>query len=239
MLNLLREVFMKVVKMSFLLFILIFVGCSSIKKEVELAKNREVKFKVDMKSPKVPVGTVEAQLDGAIMGLKKVNINVSYSPVEDAVCLEFKRNTITNYQFFDRPGRTAFLKALEKYTDDFEGKNLVNNKKTKYQYGNTEGYLIWKVTKVSEQNRDNVDFSFGYLFKERSPFFTITQGEVVFDEIFAKNNSEKIKTNGEFQLFFTRAQSMELAAYFDQQFLRSLTNIRQDTLNPNIDYENY
>jgi len=230
---------MKIVKMSLLLLVLVFFGCSSFKREVELAKNREPKFKVDMKSPKVPVGTVEAQLDGSISGLKKVNINVSYSPVEDAVCLEFKRNTITNYQFFDRPGRSAFLKALEKYTEDFDSKNLVNNKKTKNQYGNTEGYLIWKLTKISDQNRDNVDFSFGYLFREKSPFFTITQGEAVFEDIFAKDSSDKIKTNGEFQLFFTRAQSMELAAYFDQQYLRSLTNIRQETLDPNISYENY
>jgi len=239
MLDLLREVPMKINKMPLLLLVLLLAGCSSFKRQVELAKQRQIKFKVDMKTPKVPVGTVEAQLDGQFTGLKKVNVNVTYSPVEDALCLEFKRNTVTNYQFFDRPGRTAFLNALEKYTEDFEGKKLVNSKKTKNKYGNTDGYLIWRITRVSESSHDSVEFSFGYLFKEKSPFFTITQGEVVFEDIFATDSSKKYLTNGEFQLFFTRAQSMELAAYFDQQFLRGLTNIKPETRESNIDYEDY
>jgi hypothetical protein len=229
---------MKIKVMSLILLVLVLAGCSSIKKQVALAEQREIKFKVDMKSPKLKVGTVEAQLLGPLMGLKKVSINVTYSPVEDAVGLEFKRNTITNYQFFSKENRTVFLKALQNYSEDFDGRNLVENKTTVNKYGTTTGYLIWKLTKVSEQNRDGVDFSFGYLFKEKSPFFTITQGEVVFEDIFA-NSDEKYKTNGEFQLFFTRAQSAELAACFDQNRLNGLTNIRQETLDPNVSYESY
>jgi hypothetical protein len=239
MFNLFKEVLMKNKIIPLLLLVLILGGCSSLRRQVEIARQREPKFKVDLKTPKVPVGTVEAQLEGVFVGLKKVNINVTYSPVEDAVCLEFKRNTITNYQFFSRENRTVFLKALENYTEDFDGRNLVSNKKTKNQYGNTEGYLIWKATKISEQNHDSVDFSFGYLFKERSPFFTITQGEVIFENIFAKTSIEKYSTNGEFQLFFTRVQSTELAAYFDQKFLSGLTTIRPDTVDPKISYESY
>jgi hypothetical protein len=171
--------------------------------------------------------------------LKKVVITVSYSPYEDAVCLEFKRNTITNYQYFSRENRTAFLKALDNYTEDFDGRKLVNNKNTKFQYGKSEGYLIWKLTKVSDQKYGNLDFSFGYLFKEGSPFFTITQGAVTYENIFARRKSEKYSRNGEFQLFFTRAQSVELAAFFDQQFLRGLSNLTPETFDPNIVYESY
>jgi hypothetical protein len=231
---------MKMRIMPLLLLVLMLGGCASIKRQVELAGQREAKFKVEMKSPKVPVGTVEAQLEGMFAGLKKVNINVTYSPVEDAVCLEFKRNTVTNYQFYDRAGRAAYLKALDNYNEDFDGRNLVSSKKTKNQYGDTVGYLIWKLTRVSEQNHDSVDFSFGYLFKERSPFFTITQGEVIFEDIFAKRASDKYITNGEFQLFFTRAQSMELAAFFDQKFISALTTIKPEVIvDQNITYENY
>jgi len=230
---------MKIKIMSFLLLVFLLAGCKTFKKEVELAKQRQPKFKVDLRSLKVPVGTVEAQLDGQFSGLKKVNINVTYSPVEDAVCLEFKRNTITNYQFYDKSCRTAFLQALDKYTEEFDGKKLINSKKTKDQYGNAEGYLIWKLTKVSEQYHDNLDFSFGYLFKEKSPFFTVTQGEVIFENLFAKRTDDKYYTNGEFQLFFTRAQSMELAAFFDQQFLRGLTNVTPASIDQSIDYEVY
>jgi hypothetical protein len=228
---------MKIKILLLLLVIFAFTGCKTIKRQI--SEKKEPKFKVEMKSPKVSVGKVEAQLEGMFLRLKKVNVNVTYSPIEDAVCLEFKRNTITNYQFFSRENRAAFLKALENYTGDFDGHNLVSDKKTKFQYGNTEGYLIWKLTKISEQIRDSVEFSFGYLFKEKSPFFTITQGEVIYEDIFAQNSNDKYLTNGEFQLFFTRAQSMELAAFFDQQFLNGLTKIRPDSIDENINYESY
>jgi len=216
-----------------------FAACQSIKKQIEIAGQREEKFKVDMKSPKIQVGSVEMQLDRALFGLKKTTVNVSYSPVEDAVCLEFKRNTITNYQFFNKANRTAYLNALEKYLEDYDNRKLADKKTTKQQYGSDEGYLIWKVTKVSNQFSSNVDFSFGYKFKEKSPFFTITQGEAVFEEDFSVRNSEKYTTNGEFQLFFTRAQATELAAFFDQQFIRSMNTQERQSFDPNINYESY
>jgi hypothetical protein len=229
---------MKIKIISLFLLVLVLVGCPTIKKQIDLARQKERKFKVDMKSPKIPIGPVEAQLDKVLSGLKKVNVNVSYSPVEDAVCLDFKRNTVTNYQFFNRANRTAFLIALEKYIEDYDQRNLVNSKKTKYQYGNEEGYLIWKLTKVSEQYSANLDFSYGYLFRQKSPFFTITQGEAIHEDIFKGTEEERFSTNGEFQLFFTRAQAVELAGYFDQQFLRSLTS-GQQTIDQDINYDAY
>jgi len=226
--------------MSLFLLVFALISCSSIKKQIEKAGQREPKFKVELRSPKVPVGSVEMQLNRALLGLKKTNVNITYSPVEDAVCLEFKRSTITNYQFFSRANRTVFLKALEKYIEDYDNKKLVNDKTTKNIYGSDEGYLIWKLTRISTQYYANIDFSFGYQFKEKSPFFTITQGEAVFEDIFAKSKDEKYATNGEFQLYFTRAQALELAAYFDQQFLRSLTNIKDpSTTDTKINFESY
>jgi len=227
---------MKLKIMSLFLLVFTFLGCNSFKRQIDLARQREPKFKVDLKSPKVPIGSIEAQLDRVFFGLKKIKINVTYSPVEDAVCLEFKRNTITNYQFYNRANRAAFLKAFDKYLDDYNGRNLVNNKTTKNIYGSDEGYLIWKITKVSSQYHDNIDYSFGYLFREKSPFFTITQGEAEFDDIFSSKENEK---NGEFQLFFTIAQATDLANYFDPDFLRNLTRIPSDAIDSKINYEEY
>jgi len=239
MLTLLREVFMKIKIISLFLLVFALFGCNSFKKQIDIAKQREPKFKVELKSPKVPAGSVEAQLEKMFFGLKKVKVNVTYSPVEDALCLEFKRNTVTNYQFYNRSNRAAFLKALEKYLDDYDSRNLVNNKTTKKIYGSDEGFLIWKITKVSAQYRDNIDFSFGYLFKEKSPFFTITQGEAEFEDIFASTETERYNKNGEFQLFFTRAQAMDLAVYFDPEFLQNLTSIPSGAVDSRINYEEY
>ncbi|MDR2597076.1 MAG: hypothetical protein LBC76_07135 [Treponema sp.] len=231
---------MKIKIISLLLLVFALFGCNSFKKQIDIAKQREPKFKVELKSPKLSVGSVEAQLEKMFFGLKKVKVDVTYSPIEDALCLEFKRNTVTNYQFYNRSNRAAFLKALEKYLEDYDNRNLVNNKTTKKIYGSDEGYLIWKITRVSSQYHDNVDFSFGYLFKEKSPFFTITQGEAEFDDIFASTEAEKFKTNGEFQLFFTRAQAMDLAAYFDPEFLQKMTTtFSSGEIDSKINYEEY
>jgi uncharacterized protein YceK len=240
MLNLSREELMKIRILSLLLLVFMLSGCASIRRQAQLAGQKEVKFKVEMKSQKIPLGTVEAQLDTAFLGLKKVAVNVTYSPVEDALCLEFTRNTVINYQFFHRAGRALFLDAVKKYEQDYDERNLVENKTSKNKYGSEEGYLIWKLTRISYQYHDNVDFSFGYLFKEKSPFFTITQGAAVHEDIFAQKSSEKYMTNGEFQLFLTRAQSTELAAFFDQQFLRGLTTLPEPVkIDPNVSYEAY
>jgi hypothetical protein len=232
---------MKIKIISLLLLVFTVIGCKTIKRQIEIAEQREPKFKATLRSPKVSVGQVEAQLDRSLFGLKKLKVNVTYSPVEDALCIEFKRNTVTNYQFYNRTNRSDFLKALEKYIDDYDNRNLVNNNKTtKKQYGDSdEGYLIWKLTKVSEQYYANIDFSFGYLFKEKSPFFTITQGEAIFENIFAKTKDEKINTNGEFQLFFTRAQALDLANYFDPEFIQNLTNYSNASIDSNVNYESY
>jgi len=236
MFNLLKEVLMKIKIMSLFLLVFTLLGCNSLKRQIDLAKQREPKFKVDLKSPKVPIGSVEAQLDRAFLGLKKIKVNVTYSPVEDAVCLEFKRNTVTNYQFYNKANRAVLLEAFDKYLEDYNGRNLVNSKKTRNIYGSDEGYLIWKITKVSNQYHDNVDFSFGYLFMEKSPFFTITQGEAEFVNIFSSGENER---NGEFPLFLTIAQATELASYFNPDFLRSLTKIPSESFDSKINYEEY
>lgn len=230
---------MKIIKIM-LLLLLVFTlgGCKSLKRQI--TQQREVKFNVDMKSAKLPIGTVETQLDRSLLGLKKTNASVTYFPVEDAVCLEFKRNTVTNYQFWNRPARTAFIKALESYIEEFDERELIRNRSTITKYGGEEGFIVWKASRVSAEYKTNVDFNLGYSFKDGSPFFVVKQGEAVYEDIFATNSNEKYITNGEFMMFYTRAQAMELAAYFDQQFLRSHTNLRDPaSIDPNVRYEVY
>jgi len=227
-------------KMPLLLLILVLSGCSSIKKQIELNKLKEVKYKVELKSPKIPIGDAEAQVTTAFMGLKKVALKVSYSPAEDALCLEYKRNTVTYYQFFPKASRVLFLEAVDKYSQDYSDKKLVSSKTSKKQYGSKEGYLIWKLAKVSQSYSDNIDFYFGYMFKEKSPFFTITQGEAYSENLFADKNERNARTSGEIQLYFTRTQSMELAVYFEQQFLQSLTAAPEPgKTDSNVTYEAY
>ena len=199
-------------------------SCAFIKKQVEIAEQKKQPFTVSMNSPQVPAGQIEAQFNRAFPapGIIKRNVTVTYFPYEDAVCLRFRSNTINYNQFWHRPARVAFLAALKKYNEDFSSQNLRNrNKKTKNQYGTTEGcYLVWQRYNFSRQANGNMEIELGYYFREDSPFFAVTQMPALFESPSLEKDDNE--TSPEIPIFFTKAQAEELAALFDQGFLEGL-----------------
>ncbi len=212
---------------SITLLVLSLNSCASFKKQVELAGQKEAPFTVDLRSAKVPAGETGAQFDSSVplMPIRKIDVSVIYFPDEDAVCLQYKLSPNTFYQFWDKDGRDAFVKALDKYNEDFQDKNLRNSisGRTKSRYGTTDGYLIWQSGSFGVQAKGNMDMEFGYYFREKAPFFTVTQGEVQFENYLAGEEEEKLMISGERPMFFTRSQAAEVAAFFDQGFLDSIT----------------
>jgi hypothetical protein len=155
-------------------------------------------------------------------GIKKINIDVLFFPVEDAICLEYKLNTYTYQQFWHRAGRRAFTKALENYNEDFDGQKLRNrNTRTKSQYGVVEEcYLVWEQSSRTAQGYGNMNIELGYYFRENSPFFAATQMEAFFDSPTFDDDFDQI--SAEIPMFFTRAQAEELSALFAQDYLQSI-----------------
>jgi len=188
---------------------------------------KEEPFSVKLESPKVQAGVIEAQAERMlnIGGLRKTNITVDYYPVEDAVCLQYRLDFMTFYQFWNKEGRAIYLKALEQYKEDYEQRTLNSrgSKKTKSQYGRTDGYLIWQAAKYLTRARAPVNVDLGYyirtISKNRVAFFTLFQREAVFIDENTKN--EKRQTT-DMTMYLTRAQADELAELFDQGFLSSL-----------------
>jgi len=211
---------------SILLLVLSLNSCAFFKKQAELAGQKEAPFTVDLRSTKVPAGETGAQFDNPVplMPLKQVDVNVIYFPDEDAVCLQYKSNGYTFYQFWDSDGRDAFVKALDKYNEDFLDKKLRNSisGKTRNQYGTTGGYLIWQSGSFGVQAKGSMDMELGYYFREKAPFFTVTQGEAQFEN-YLTDEEDKDMSSGERPMFFTRSQAAEVAAFFDQGFLDSIT----------------
>jgi hypothetical protein len=203
---------------------------------------KEEPFTVKLESPKIRAGDMEAHFENIINigGLRQVGINVDYYSLEDAVCLQYRIDFMTFYQFWSRDGREAFIKALEQYKEDYEQKNLKpkGSKKTKHQYGKTEGYLIWQAAKYTVRAFAPVNIELGYFIKNvsknRASFFTLFQREAVFIDEVSKN--EKRQTNN-ITIYLTRAQADELAGFFDQDFLRTLVSEKpgQKPFNPSID----
>jgi len=189
---------------------------------------KEEPFTVSLDSPKISAGAVQAQFDKivSITGIRTIDVNVDYYPLEDAVCLEYRIDLMTFYLFLDREGRAAYLKALEQYKEDYTNKTLKTkgSRNTRRQYGNTGVYLIWQSFSFTVRSKANTFVDFGYDIKvisnNRASFFTLYRREAVFIE---EHSQQDRKTASNEPMYLTRTQADELAALFDQDFLKNLT----------------
>jgi hypothetical protein len=182
------------------------------------------RISVNLRAPSVQAGTAEANFDRfmALGELKKNNIEVIYFPADDVVALQFRIDFITVYQFWSRSNRSGFITALQRYKEDYEQRNLVNNfRKTRRIYGRHLGYCVWQSTTFFKPG-DRYSYPFidiGYCFKDKMPYFSVTQRE-------ANNENQQTKssqrTSAPFMIYFTRAQADVLAGLFDQTYLEGL-----------------
>ncbi|MDR0302295.1 MAG: hypothetical protein LBI04_08310 [Treponema sp.] len=196
-------------------------------------KIKDEPFTVDLNSPKIPAGTLEIQFEKLmnIGDLRQVDVTIEYYPVEDAVCLQFRLDFMTYYQFWSRDGRAAYMSALEQYKEDYAARTLSSktSKKTKRQYGKIDGYVIWQAFAYSVRAKANTDIELGYYMRDvsqnRASFFTLFQREAVFiDEMSKKEKRETTNIT----MYLTRSKADDLAEFFDQDFLRSLSGSQFD-----------
>ncbi|MCL2806079.1 MAG: hypothetical protein FWD26_09085 [Treponema sp.] len=189
---------------------------------------REKPFTVDLRSPQIEAGEIEAQFDGFMsFGFKKDNVKVIYFPREDAVSLQYRREFTTYNQFWSSAGRQAFIEALEKYNEDYEERNLERSgRRTRRNYGAVQGYLIWQMYSFTVQAKANMGIDLGYQFRDRAPFFTVSQREAVYKEEQSREN----RTSQVITMYFTRAQAAQLAAMFETDFLTALEPAENNTI---------
>jgi len=203
---------MKVLKKLIIIFSLcVLIGACKTAKGVKVED-----FKVNMNSPQIVVGEIELQLDTLLgMGkLKKQNVTVIYFPREDAVCLKYKYEFYNYYQFWDKRGRLNFINALQKYNEDYNARNLkLNNNTSQQKYGTVRGYLVWQQLSFTVQAYGNMNVDLGYVFKDRSPYFSVYQRDT---EYIDKNARDNNRTSPNLTMYFTRAQAAELADIFEQ-----------------------
>jgi len=213
-------------KRKYLLFILILSCFAFLASCGSLARQRE-KFTVSLNSPNVPIGEIETQFNPfmSIGSIKKSTVKALYYPREDAVCLQYRHELTTYNLFWSYSGRQTFITALEMYNKDYADRNLITqNRKTIRNYGVIEGYLYWQQFSFTVLAQANVNVDIGYQFKEsapkeNAPYFSVNQRDAEFKEDAARENN---RTSAVITMYFTRAQAAELAALFDQSFLKSL-----------------
>jgi len=203
---------------SIIIFVLALVMCKTPPRQVE------EKFTVEMSSPQLPVGEIETQINRGfpLSGIRKIVVTASYFPYEDAVCLRYRSDFFTYYQFWSQSGREVFLKALETYNGDYSVRNLdARNKNSKNVYGTTEGFLIWQEQSFTRRVSANMNIEMGYAFNDGSPYYSVTQKQTFYDDPI---NDQNDMGSQEITMYFTRAQAQELALLFNQQYLRSLVS---------------
>ncbi|MDR2730145.1 MAG: hypothetical protein LBB81_04525 [Treponema sp.] len=178
-------------------------------------------FPIDSHSRQIEIGSMEAQFDQALpfTKLQKDDVKVSYYPDEDLVCLQFRREFITYYQYWYRTGRQTFLNSLERYKTDYESRRLPKKNKSASEYGKVECFLVWETLNISSKGRSFPKVDIGYLLKDNSPYFTLSQMDAENVDISTQRDKEK---NNRQILHFTRAQADDLALIFNQDNLNSL-----------------
>lgn len=122
--------------------------------------------------------------------------------------------------FFDAKGRSDLRFAKEQYFDDFENKKLDRNgKKTFKKYGTSDVQLYWGTIKGSTPNNAVTKVNFGYEFKDKSPYFTIS--------VFPTEN--QLKKDGSNTASET---SLNLTYYFTKaQITKFLDLLTEDSIN--------
>jgi hypothetical protein len=189
-------------------------------------------FTVNMNSPQVAIGEIEAQFE-TLMGfgkLRKQNISVIYFPREDVICLRYKFEFYTFNQFWSKRGRLSFINALQKYNEDYAARDLQRNDgKSKLKYGIVRGYLVWQQLSFTVQARANMNVELGYTFNERAPYFSIYQRDAEYIDAITRDSN---RTSPNITIYFTRAQAAQLAEIFEQYIIPDI-----DMLNEYNEYE--
>ena len=196
-------------------------------------------FVVSPSDPHTPAGEVETQINRTfpLSGMKKIDVAVSYYPYDDAVGLRYRSDFFEYHQFWSKEGREIFLKALDKYNEEYDARSLnMKNKKSKTAYGATEGYLAWQMFKASKRYNAAMGMELGYAFRENSPYFAVTQKLASYEDPFEPSDDTNSQ---EITMHFTRTQAQELAALFDPEFLRTLSNIRPRSVETDVATDAY
>jgi len=191
-------------------------ACNTIK------RTKVEEFTVNMHSPQITIGEVEFQFEtlAGLGKLKKQNASVLYFLKEDAICLKYKHEFYTYYQFWNKRGRLNFINALQKYNEDYDARDLQNNNnKSMYKYGTVRSYLVWQMSNFTVQARANMNIELGYSFKDKSPYFTIHQRGAEYNDDRSSENNKIVSPS--ITMYFTRAQAAELSTLFEDYTIRN------------------
>lgn len=118
----------------------------------------------------------------------------------------------------DQKARSIFINAVDSYLSDFENKKLNRKDKKSYKrYGKSGVTIYWGVVKSQTSNYGYPDAFFGYTFKDKSPYFTITMYQTVNEK--RKVDDSVADESMIVTYYFTKAQARTLADFLAEDNL--------------------
>jgi hypothetical protein len=214
-------------KHLFLLFFLPFllISCNTFERRAARVRSSHPNFIADLDP--ISVGAVSGQFQKLLSSsLEKKDINVYFMPRTDEVYLEFKYQTLTFRQYWEKADRLKFVTALELYKKDYANRTLkLKGSRARRVYGHFDGKTEWGQVNTSflMNSRAFPKMELGYRFKKESPYFTVYM-QAAPDVLNLDDGLERDSLD--VMLYLTRAQGDELVALFDQQYLLSFLGLR-------------
>jgi hypothetical protein len=225
----------------FFLFLLL-ISCSTFERRAARMRSSHPNFIADLDP--VSVGAFTGQFQKLLSSsLEKKDINVYYMPRTDEVYLEFKYQTLTFRQFWEKADRLQFVTALERYKKDYAARALkLKGARARRAYGNFDGKTEWGQVNTSflMNSRAFPNMELGYQFKKN----TQTKKDTVYFTVNMQAAPDVLNLGDGFErdsldvmLYLTRAQGDELIKLFDQQYLLSFLGPRAspDYYAPEVD----
>ena len=129
--------------------------------------------------------------------------------------------------FMEPKTKTLFINAVDSYFNDFENKKLNRkDKKSIKRYGKAKVDMYWGLIKNQTTNYGSTDAYFGYTFKDKSPYFTIT----IYPTLNEKRKTDDSVPEESMMLnyYFTKAQCRTLANYFKDVDLSQFIDLGTD-----------
>jgi hypothetical protein len=225
----------------FLLFLLL-VSCNTFERRGARVRSSHPNFIADMDP--VSVGAISGQLQKMMSSsLEKKDINVYFVPRTDEVYLEFKYQTLTFRQYWEKTDRLKLVTALERYKKDYNTSALkLKGARARRAYGNFDGKTEWGQVNTSYlmNSRAFPNMELGYQFKKNNQtkknniYFTVNM-QAAPDVLNLGEGFERDSLD--VMLYLTRAQGDELVGLFEQQYLLSFVGPRAapDYYEPEVD----
>jgi hypothetical protein len=211
--------------LSFFFLLSLLVSCNTFERRAARVRSSHPSFIADLDP--VSVGAISGQFQKLLSSsLEKKDINVYFMPRTDEVYLEFKYQTLTFRQYWEKADRLKFVTALERYKKDYAARSLkLKGARARRVYGNFDGKTEWGQVNTSflMNSRAFPRMEMGYQFKKESPYFTVYM-QAAPDVLGLGDGFERDSLD--VMLYLTRAQGDELVALFDQQYLLSFLGPR-------------